>query len=170
MQICCEIFNTDYYELYYKQLENFLGKEFEMDAFANKIIQIEEIIREKEKPDNLGEIKSALMAAILYLVEEEQINVFISDDRKARTAMFIEYSEKYHFLRGLSVSGMFYILRKTMSKETAKEYMNEIPYQVIKIDDTKGNRIKKAKDELIDIIYEGKVKLLNDGELRLREE
>ncbi|OBR92671.1 hypothetical protein CLRAG_23770 [Clostridium ragsdalei P11] len=171
LKVCCSIFNTRYYNDYYVELEKLDFKNLDIDEFLIKLKVIEDRILDDCKnnrvPSNLGELKTALMSAILYVVNNTQVNIFASDDRRARRCMVIGYSGEYHSLKALSVLGIFYILRDYLDKEKAVAYINKFHELSFKICDNKNNMIKKSGEDIIDLLYAGKLVLLKDGNMKL---
>lgn len=171
LKVCCSIFNTKYYDDYYMELEKLDFKNLQVNEFLIELKVIEDKILENCKnnkiPSNLGELKTALMSSILYIVKNTKVNVFVSDDRRARRCMVIGYSNEYYSLKALSVLGIFYILRNTLDKEKATAYINELPQVNFKIYDNKNNMIKKSGEYIVDLLYAGKLVLYKDGNMKL---
>lgn len=173
LKICCSIFSTQYYTEHYIELEKLDFKNLKISEFLAKLKIIEDKILEECKnnkvPSNLGELKTALMSSILYIVKNTKVNVFVSDDRRARRYMVIEYSNEYYSLKALSVLGIFYILRDTLDREKAIAYINKLNQVSFKIYDNKNNMIKKSGKDVVDLIYDGKLVLYKDGNLKLTD-
>jgi hypothetical protein len=167
---CCEMFGTDYYEHYYKQLEALLFDGGNIEQFCAKLAAVEEKLKQNCKgggrSTNLGEIKTALLAAIFSLSNIERVTIFMSDDRRARNFIVSRYSEKYHEIKAISVIGAFYILMKNgMPLEEARRYVDALATKEFRLFDNK----KMTGLEIVDGIYANKLILLVNGMLKARD-
>lgn len=169
---CCEIFGTDYYENYYKQLESLLSDKCNIEQFCAKVSNIEEKIKQDCKSDgqstNLGEIKTALMTAVFSLSNIERVTIFMSDDRRARNFIVSRYSEKYHEIKAVSVIGTFHLMKNSMSLEEAREYVNALETKEFKLIDKSEKTIKMTGLDIVNGIYENRIVLLTNGILKLK--
>ncbi|CCQ96473.1 hypothetical protein CULT_420044 [[Clostridium] ultunense Esp] len=168
---CCEMFGTYYYEDYYKRLESLLLNESNIELFCAKLAAVEEKIKQDSKSEgrstNLGEIKTALSAAIFSLSNMERVTIFMSDDRRARNLIVSRYSEKYHEIKAISVIGTFYILMKNgMPLEEARRYVGALEAKEYKLFD---KREKMTGLEIVKGIYANKLVLLANGMLEWRD-
>ncbi len=168
---CCEMFGTDYYEDYYKQLESLLLDGSNIEQFCVKLAAVEAKIKQNCKSGgystNLGEIKTALVAAIFSLSNMERVTIFMSDDRRARNFIVSRYSEKYHEIKAVSVIGAFYILMKNgMPLEEARRYVDALKTKEYKLFD-KGEKMTGL--EIVEGIYANKIALLANGMLKCRD-
>ncbi|SKA03512.1 hypothetical protein [Selenihalanaerobacter shriftii] len=159
----CNIFGVNYYNKYYYELESLgVNKDF-----------LEKVANIDSELDDIGEIKTLHMIVLLRDIESKQINYFISDDRRARNSIVLNYGQalKEQKLKGISVMGALYLLQKKgLSKNKILEYIEKLPFEETKVYNLKQNLIKLSNLEIVEKLYQGQIKLILDGNLMLDKE
>ncbi len=162
LQQVCDIFGITY-EKIYSDLEKYINNE---DRLFNKLNEADESIE-----DNLGEIRTLQMIILLREIEWEKINYFISDDRRARNAIILKYGSTLteQKLYGVSLISSFYFLRNNgLNINKAMNLIDKFPSSEGKIFYEKNCMGKMNNREIINNLYDGKLKLLKNGDFLLR--
>jgi hypothetical protein len=119
LQQACEIFAIDYEEIY-SNIENIIE---DRDMLLKEIKKADELVEE-----NLGETRTLQMIILFRDLEREDVNYFVSDDRRARRGIILRYGSTLtgQKLFGLSLISIFNILKeKGMSREEVIEYVEQ---------------------------------------------
>lgn len=162
LQQVCNIFGITYNKLY-SDLEKYIKNE---DKLFNKINEADENIK-----DNLGEICTLQMIILLREIEMEKINYFISDDRRARNAIILKYGSTLteQKLYGVSlISSLCFLRNNGFTKNKALKLIEKFPSSESKIFYEKNRMDKMDNKEIINNLYDGKLKLLINGDFLLK--
>ncbi|MFW6029248.1 MAG: hypothetical protein ACOCRO_03240 [Halanaerobiales bacterium] len=162
LQQVCEIFGITFI---YSDLEKYINNE---NKFFNKLHEADENIDE-----NLGEIRTLQMIILLREIEMEKINYFISDDRRARNAIVLKYGSTLteQKLYGVSLISSFYFLKNNgFTKNRLLNLVEKFSSSESKILYEKNRMDKMDNREIINNLYDGKLKLLKNGDFLLIQE
>ncbi|MFW6281660.1 MAG: hypothetical protein ACOC1O_02545 [bacterium] len=161
LQQVCDIFGITYKKIY-SDVEKYINE----DRFFNKLSEADESIEE-----NLGEIRTLQMIILLREIEIEKINYFISDDRRARNAIVLSYGNTLTEpkLYGVSLISSLYFLRNNgFTRNEALNLIEKLPSSESKIFYEKNLMGKMDNKEIINNLYDGKLKLLKNGDFLLK--
>ena len=163
LQQVCEIFGLEYENIYsnHNNIVNNKGK------FINKLYKSDKCIKE-----NVGEVRTLLMIILLREIEKDKINYFISDDRRARNVIVFNYGKTLteNKIYGLSLLSSFYMLKKEgLTKKEAMKFVSNFYSKQTKIFYEENRMEKMNNTEIIEKIYEDKLKLLRNGDFLLQE-
>jgi hypothetical protein len=117
LKTACEAYKTGYFEENFKKLGELDYRNIEKDGFLEKL---DECCNNIGLSQNLGEIKTYVLLQELSLMLGEQIYVFCSDDRNARSGIV-----SIGGVRCISVLSSFLRLKKEcgFQMDDAKEYI-----------------------------------------------
>ena len=161
LEKACEIFAVDYNQ-YYSNLENINNK----NNFIKKLREDDNLIS-----SNLGETKTLQMIILFRDLLDNEINYFLSEDRRARRGIILKFSQtiKGYKINGVSLIGIFYLLKENgTSKIKALEYIKELGIESNKIYNLKNNMENMDSEEIINKMYNGELSLLRTGDLKLQ--
>ena len=166
LKSCCEIFGSTYYDTYYKYLEDFVGRD--RDIFVQELHLIEsKIVQELGRGNNLGEIKSAVLAQCYFYAGQERVNYFASEDSRARNSMAMYYTD-IHEIRCISLLAVFYLIRREgVSLEDVRTCADNLTIPAFKVDSRNGY-VKYDIQEIVEKLYKQEFILLKNGMLRLK--
>lgn len=140
------------------------------DKNYTSIVELETDLKSVEstaiKGKGLGEIKTAVLIETLATIGVENINIFVSNDNKARN-LIVTSSNQQVFT--CSVIGSFVILRDAgMPKEAARKYFNQLDPTIHNdASDSNGKlTIRKSYPEFFDDIFNKNVGLTVNGYLK----
>ncbi len=160
---CCDLFGVDYYEEEYYQLESFLDDQYDDSKFLEEFNQINNRVIQRGA-DNLGEIKTAFLAAIFYTLDIKEFTYFVSVDKRARNTMVLKYNNHFHSINTISVIACLYYLKHNgLSKSELLKYLKLSEH---KIYDSSGKLIKLSINKIIDEIYDNRIICLKNGMLK----
>ncbi len=162
LQQACEIFAVDYEEIY-TDLEDIIEYR---DGLLEEIKEADELVE-----GNLGETRTLQMIILLRDLEGEDVNYFVSDDRRARRGIILSYGSTLagQKIYGLSLISIFNILKeKGMSREEALKYVEQFKSDKSKVYHKNRNMASLSNIKIIDKLYNNELKLLNIGEFQLK--
>lgn len=158
----CDIFAVDYDEKYF-ELDK--SDDNNKNEFLNLLGTLDNNIS-----NNLGEIKTLQMIILLRDQIEEEVEYFISDDRRARNAIILGFGS----IEGLSVHGismisLFYFFKEAgMQKKEAISYVKSLNFSETKVYDKNSDMIKLNNIGIINRLYSEELKLLKTGDFKVR--
>lgn len=161
LEKACEIFAVDYNK-YYSDLENIDVK----NDFIKNLRKHDKLIS-----SNLGETKTLQMIILFRDLFDNDINYFLSEDRRARRGMILKFSQttKGYKIHGISLIGAFYLLKNSgISEQKALEFKNELGIQSNKVYNSKNNMENMDAEIIINKIYNEEFSLLKTGDLKLQ--
>ncbi|MCK4259451.1 MAG: hypothetical protein KAX49_10760 [Halanaerobiales bacterium] len=161
LQQACNIFGIEY-DNTYVMVEEYLENP---DKLYLKLQEIDKILK-----DNIGELRTLQMIILLRDVAQEKINYFISDDRRARRAIILNYAPTLteHKLYGISLMSVFYLLKENgMTKEESLEFIDKILPEKSKVYLKNGEMEKMNNRDVIEKLYNEEMKLVKTGEFLL---
>lgn len=166
----CDLFSASLFDRYYAPLEEYLverGDNYELLPFCQMIIACDQNIG---VDNNLGEIKSYMMAQLLNDESAITLSVFCSDDRRARNSIAAIGS-----FSCVSAIASFYLVRKylDMSREEAMLYfdswmrLHEKVQTCFRVQNSRPEHqlVKMDGYDIFDRIYRGTLVLAKNGEL-----
>lgn len=156
-QQACNFFNKDYYQKQYSNLYQISSNQ----EFLNKIEEI------GDKLDDIGEIRTLQMIIALFS-EDNTDNYFISNDRRARNGIILNYNQVN--IQGISLMSSFHYLKDKISKDEALDYVSKFDITKVRVYKSDGSRASVSTEEFIDIIYSGEYLLQRIGYIRLSED
>lgn len=157
----CEIFAIDYNK-YYSNLENIDVK----NEFIKKLREGDGLIS-----SNLGETKTLHMIILFRDLLDNDINYFLSEDRRARRGIILKFSQttKGYKINGVSLIGTFHLLKDNgISEQKALEYINKLGIESNKVYNLKNNMENMDTEIIINKIYNEEFSLLKTGDLKLQ--
>jgi len=104
-------------------------------------------------------------------LEREDVNYFVSDDRRARRGIILRYGSTLtgQKLFGLSLISIFNILKeKGMSRKEVIEYVEKFQSDKSKVYLQNRNMATVSNIEIIEKLYNNELKLLDIGEFQLK--
>ena len=162
LEQACEIFSIDYEQIY-SNIENMIE---DRDKLLEELKKADELVE-----GNLGETRTLQMIILFRDLEGEDINYFVSDDRRARRGIILSYGSTLtgQKIYGLSLISIFNILKKeVMSIEEALEYVVQFQFDKSKVYLQNGNMSSMSNIEIIERLYKRELKLLPIGEFQLK--
>ena len=166
----CSLFDGSFYGKYYAELEK--KTSLSETEFAAELSQRDVGVG---CDNNLGEIKTYVLQQVLQNIENIQLYVFCSDDRRARAGL-----SDTGGIPCISALSSFYVLRERLHLERseAKQYFDswmqlhqashQTAFKIHK--NTKEMQLMKMDGyEIFDRIYNGTMTILKNGNLKLRE-
>lgn len=166
----CSLFDGSFYGNYYAELESKIS--LPETEFSAALFQCDAGVG---CDNNLGEIKTYVLQQVLQNIKNIQLYVFCSDDRKARAGL-----SGTGGIPCISALSSFYVLRERLHLERseAKRYFDswmqlhqashQTTFKIHK--NTKEMQLMSMEGyEIFDRIYDGKMTLLKNGNLKLRE-
>ncbi len=162
LQQVCDIFGITY-ENIYSDLEKYIYNE---DRLFNKLNEADKTIEE-----NLGEIRTLQMIILFREIEWKKINYFISDDRRARNAIILKFGSTLteQKLYGVSlISSLYFFRNNGFPKNKALNLIEKFPSSESRIFYEKNRMEKMDNKQIINKLYDGKLKLLKNGDFLLK--
>ena len=171
LETACEAYQPDYFANHFSSLMDVDYTNITKEQFIEKLDTACDALGEGQ---NLGEIKSYVLLQTLSLILGEQIYVFCSDDRNARSGVI-----SIGNVQCISVLSAFLRLQKEcdLQKEEATPYIEawlefcaSRNQTIFKVQDASKERrfCKVPCRQVMDEIYEGKFEELPTGVLRYR--
>lgn len=162
----CNTFSSRYYEEHYSALNEYqidFWSKWNIDDFLSILEECDEDVGQD---NNLGEIKLYTTAQILEVLSIEELYIFCSDDRKARSVM-----SNQNNIDCVSALASFYLAKKylKMSKENAQVFFDSwmVLYRKQKcfqIYSKSGYQLERVLgQDIFDMLYEDKLDLQKDG-------
>lgn len=162
----CNTFSSRYYEEHYSALNEYqidFWSKWNIDDFLSILEECDEDVGQD---NNLGEIKLYTTAQILEVLSIEELYIFCSDDRKARSVM-----SNQNNIDCVSALASFYLAKKylKMSKENAQVFFDSwmVLYRKQKcfqIYSESGYQLERVLgQDIFDMLYEDKLDLQKDG-------
>ncbi len=162
LQQACEIFAIDYEEIY-SGLEIIIE---DKDRILEEIKKVDQNVE-----GNLGETRTLQMIILFRDIEEENVNYFVSADRRARRGIILSYGSTLTGQKnfGLSLISIFSVLKeKDMPMEDALEFVKKFQSDKSKVYLQNKNMSTISNIEIIKKLYKDELKLLNIGEFQLK--
>ena len=169
LETACEAFSSGYFSEYFPSIQELNYMTCSKEEFLKKLNNDEQTMGEGK---SLGEIKAYVLLQFLNFLFGEQIYFFCSDDKNARKGI-ISFSKA----RCISVLSSFIRLSKenVLQKSEAQPYIesylqfcsknNQINFRVQ--ENTKQGRMLRIPcRQVLDEIFDGKIKELQNGNLR----
>lgn len=156
----CDIFAVEYEEIY-SDLEDIDNT----DEFFQAMKEFDSKVE-----SNLGEIKTLQMIILLKDNKARGIEFFISEDRRARNVIITKYGSSIlgQSLQGVSLLSLFYFFKKNgMTQMEATSYFRKASFKESKIYNKDLNMVKLDNIDIIDKLYDNKLKLLKTGDFKL---
>lgn len=156
----CEIFAIEYNKIY-----SHLTEAKNKDTFLDLIK-----IADKKVEGNLGETKTLQMIILFRDLKNEDINYFISDDRRARLGIILRFAQtmRGYKIRGINLMSVFWFLKASgMTKIQAVQYVSNFKSDKSKIYNYDNNMQKLDNKIIIEKLYNDELKLLKIGEFKL---
>lgn len=156
----CEIFAIEYNKIY-----SYLAEAKNKDAFLDLIKAAD-----KKVEANLGETKTLQMIILFRDLKNEDINYFISDDRRARLGIILRFAQtmRDYKIRGINLMSVFWFLKASgMTKIQAVQYVSNFKSDKSKIYNYDNNMQKLDNKIIIEKLYNDELKLLKIGEFKL---
>lgn len=171
LKIACDAFSNNYFSEHYGELEDIDYETVSNEEYLNRLQMLDIKVGQK---NNLGEIKSFVLLQVLTFMLGEEIYVFCSDDKNARSgAISIED------VRCISLLTAFSRLKKEMEWTIfdAEPYIESLvnfyekycqtTFKVMEASEVK--RIKRVPcKQVLQEIFEGKFIELKNGMLRYK--
>lgn len=171
LKTACQAYKTGYFEENFKKLQQLDYRNISQSGFLEKL---NEDCDNTGAGRNLGEIKTYVLLQMLSLLFGEQIYVFCSDDRNARSAVI-----SIGGVKCISVLSSFLRLKKEcdFQFEDAKDYIQswldfcdkskQITFKVQ--ENSEAKRLCKVScEQVMREIYEDKFEELRTGNLKYR--
>lgn len=165
LQNSCDTFNEGFFSQYYSALE-YAENITDLDDFLTALKTCDA----KVPPQNgLGEKKTYVLIQMLEILYNERVDVFCSDDFKARQSV----ASLKKPIKCISILGVFYkLMQMGHEKMEMQEYYtrlsaflkNQTEYKVWSL--SGQQRIKVPIMQVLEDIYDGKFQLLGNGDLR----
>ena len=170
LKSACDFLGINHYENCYQKLETISN----FDEFVEKLKEADGNVGES---NNLGELKSFVTIQCFVWLGYQNVFYFMSDDRRARLPLMTYINQFSTQSNGISCFGVFVHLKKycDLSRERAMEFANSwIAFyshtsgqSTFKIYDTKGTRIKLSGEDIINGIFDHRIGLRKDGDLKV---
>ncbi|MCM1221861.1 MAG: hypothetical protein NC548_46060 [Lachnospiraceae bacterium] len=171
LRTACQAYRDGYFEEKFEQLQQLDYRNISHNDF---IEELDKDCANIGTGQNLGEIKTYVLLRVIFLLFGEQIYVFCSDDRNARSAMI-----SIGGVRCISVLSSFLRLKKEcdFQQEDARDYIqswlgfctksNQITFKVQENSNEK-RLIKIPCERVMREIYAGKFEDMLNGNLRYK--
>lgn len=164
----CDLFETQFYDRFYGREEKRLL--CNQEEFDKILLDCDAKI---SCDNNLGEIKTYTLQQILKYVREDNVYLFCSDDKKARTGLSNDG------LSCISALASFYLLKENlrMPKEEAKKYFDSWMHLhkqsgqtsfKVHINTQAMQLMKMDGYDIFNYIYDGNAKVLKNGNLKIQ--
>jgi len=165
----CNIFSSGFYVQYYSSLDAYLTGSWgncDLNQFVSVISSCDGVVG---TDNNLGEIKLYTMAQILDICGTENLFLFCSDDKKARTILSNQTN-----VDCVGAIASFYLAKNYlhMSKEEAQEFFdswmrfhrNTNGQQDFRVLSVSGYQMEKINgQDIFDKIYNDEFELMKNG-------
>lgn len=173
LKVSCDTFSYGYFEKYYASLIHYHKSTWLDCNMTDFIKQLQKCDEGVGKDNNLGEIKLYTTAQLLEATGIENLYIFCSDDRKARSVLVNQEN-----IDCVSAIASFYLAKKylSMDKDTARLFFdswmelhknyNQAYFRVYRADDFQMERV--LGQDLFDMLYEDKLYLQKDGLFKMK--
>ena len=169
LKAACTAYRDRYFEEMFTGLSDLDYSKISREGFLEKL---EEESRVSGEGKNLGELKTYVLLQVLNVKLGQQIYVFCSDDKNARSGII-----SLGKVKCISVLSSFVRLQKEIgfTKEEAEPYFRSYIYRCLgknqttfKIRDTSAEgRMKKVPcEQVFEEMFEGKIEEMKTGNLR----
>ena len=172
LRMACDAFSNNYFSEHYEALEDIDYETVSNEDYLNRLQKLDLKVGKK---NNLGEIKSFVLLQVLTFMFGEEIYVFCSDDKNARSG-----TVSIEKVRCISLLTAFSRLKKEMKWTIfdAEPYIESLiifyekscqtTFKVIEASEVK--RIKRVPcKQVLQEIFEGKFIELKNGMLRYKQ-
>lgn len=172
LKMACDAFSSNYFSEHYGVLEDVNYMSMSKEEYLRILQQLD---IEVGKKNNLGEIKSFVLLQVLTVMLGEQIYVFCSDDKNARSG-----ATSFKNIRCISLLSVFSRLKEEMSWTIAEaepyieslmsfcQKHNQTTFRVMEASDVKRCQRVPCK-QVLQEIFDGKFVELKNGMLRYKQ-
>ena len=173
LKAACDTFSKDYFGEHYKALEEV---DYTLISNEDYLKELQQLDNEVGKKNNLGEIKSFVLLQVLSVLLGEQIYVFCSDDKNARSG-----ATNFENVRCVSLLSVFLRLKKEMywTFDDAEPYIeslvafylihNQTFFRVMEASEVRRMQRVPCR-QVLEEIFAGKFIELKNGMLRYKEQ
>lgn len=168
LEISCETFTSGFFEKYYGSMRSIDNLE-DIDTFLTMLKRCDDGV---PRQNGVGEKKTCVLLQMMEIIYNNQVYVFCSDDFKARQSI----AGLTKPINCISILGIFHKLMKMgYEKSEMQEYYNRLSaflknqteYKVWSL--SGHQRIGVPIQQVFDEIYDGRFRLLRNGDLQYME-